>query len=65
MVSLHDPNLNARFAVHLIPIGKGEFLDLGRQGEGLRDPKIAEFSEVDIELSAGPREDFLVQVYAL
>ncbi len=64
MVALHDLNLAAHFADHLILIGKGEILAQGRPDEVLRDPKIAEIYGVDIELSTGPREDLLVHAYA-
>jgi iron complex transport system ATP-binding protein len=64
MVALHDLNLAARFADHLILLGKGEILAQGRPDEVLRDPKISEIYGVDIELSKGPREDLLVHAYA-
>ncbi|MGH1467225.1 MAG: ABC transporter ATP-binding protein [Cognatishimia sp.] len=64
MVALHDLNLAARFADHLILIGKGEILAQGAPKDVLRDPKIAEIYGVYIELGTGPRKDLLVHAYA-
>ncbi len=64
MVALHDLNLAARFADHLILIGHGTIVAQGAPADVLRDPKIAEIYGVNIEISTGPRKDLLVHAYA-
>ncbi|SMX27229.1 putative siderophore transport system ATP-binding protein YusV [Pelagimonas phthalicica] len=64
MVALHDLNLAARFADHLVLIGQGRVLAQGSPDEVLRSAAISETYGVDIEISTGPREDLLVHAYA-
>ena len=64
MVALHDLNLAARFADHLVLLGQGRVLAQGRPEEVLRAPAISETYGVEIEISTGPREDLLVHAYA-
>lgn len=64
IVALHDLNLAARFADHLLLVGNGRILAQGAPGEVLRSPAISETYGVDIEISTGPREDLLVHAYA-
>ncbi|WP_424987159.1 ABC transporter ATP-binding protein [Microbulbifer sp. S227A] len=63
MVALHDLNLAARFADHLILIGGGEVLAQGHPNEVLRSPAISSTYGVDVEITTGPREDLLVHAY--
>ncbi|MDO6727661.1 hypothetical protein Q4544_12025 [Cognatishimia sp. 1_MG-2023] len=64
MIALHDLNLAARFADHLILIGQGRILAQGKPYDVLSDPMIASTYGVDVELSTGPRKDLLVHAYA-
>lgn len=64
MVALHDLNLAARFADHLILLGDGRVLAQGSPDEVLRSKAISEAYGVDIEISFGPRKDMLVHAYA-
>ncbi|MEM7445088.1 MAG: ABC transporter ATP-binding protein [Pseudomonadota bacterium] len=64
IIALHDLNLAARFADHLILIGNGRVLAEGPPHEVLRSVAIAETYGVDIEITTGPREDLLVHAYA-
>ncbi|SCZ64585.1 iron complex transport system ATP-binding protein [Epibacterium ulvae] len=64
MVALHDLNLAARYADHLILIGNGVIQTQGTPEEVLNSPKIAEVYDVDVELLVGPRKDLLVHAYA-
>ena len=64
IVALHDLNLAARFADHLVLLGQGRVLAQGTPGEVLRSPAISETYGVDIEITSGPRKDLLVHAYA-
>ncbi|MEM9429335.1 MAG: ABC transporter ATP-binding protein [Pseudomonadota bacterium] len=64
IVALHDLNLAARFADHLILLGQGRVLAEGPPASVLRDPALAETYGVDITLTTGPREDLTVHAYA-
>lgn len=64
IVALHDLNLAARFADHLLLVGNGRILAQGAPNDVLRSPAISETYGVDIEISTGPREDLLVHAYA-
>ena len=64
IVALHDLNLAARFADHLILLGQGQVLAEGPPGKVLRDPAIGRTYDVDIEITTGPRKDLLVHAYA-
>ncbi len=63
MVALHDLNLAARFADHLVLVGRGRVMAEGRPDDVLRSPAISEIYGVDIEITTGPREDLLVHAY--
>ncbi|MEJ6396066.1 ABC transporter ATP-binding protein [Gymnodinialimonas sp. 2305UL16-5] len=63
VVALHDLNLAARFADHLILLGGGRILAEGPPDEVLRSAAISETYGVDIEITRGPREDLLVHAY--
>lgn len=64
IVALHDLNLAARFADHLLLIGNGCVLAQGAPDEVLRSSAISKTYGVEIEISTGPREDLLVHAYA-
>lgn len=64
MVALHDLNLAARYADHLILIGQGRILAQGRPEDVLRSKAISDTYGVDVEITTGPREDLLVHAYA-
>jgi len=64
IVAMHDLNLAARFADHLILIGRGKVLAQGAPADVLRTPSIAATYGVEIEISTGPREDLIVHAYA-
>lgn len=63
IVALHDLNLAARFADHLILICKGQVLAEGPPKEILRRPEIAETYGVKIHITTGPKEDLVVHAY--
>lgn len=64
IVALHDLNLAARFADHLILLGQGRILAQGPPEVVLRSKAISETYGVDVEISTGPRKDLLVHAYA-
>lgn len=64
VVALHDLNLAARFADHLILLGNGQILAQGSPKEVLNSPALAATYGVEIEVTSGPREEFLVHAYA-
>lgn len=63
IVALHDLNLAARFADHLILIRQGRILAEGPPEEILQRPEIAETYGVDIRITTGPKEDLVVHAY--
>ena len=63
VVALHDLNLAARFADHLLLLGRGRILAEGAPDQVLRTNAISETYGVDIEISEGPRKDLLVHAY--
>ncbi|MCX7561427.1 ABC transporter ATP-binding protein [Sulfitobacter sp. F26204] len=64
IVALHDLNLAARFADHLVLLGQGRVLAEGSPSEVLNDPALSATYGVDITISKGPREDLTVHAYA-
>lgn len=64
IVALHDLNLAARFADHLILLGQGRVLAQGTPDHVLRSRAISETYGVDVEITTGPREDLIVHAYA-
>ncbi|GAA6180102.1 ABC transporter ATP-binding protein [Shimia sp. NS0008-38b] len=64
LVALHDLNLAARFADHLILLGKGRILAQGTPETVLRSAAISETYGVDVAISTGPRKDLIVHAYA-
>ena len=64
LVVLHDLNLAARFADHLILLGQGRIVAEGPPETVLRSKAISEIYGVDVEITTGPREDLLVHAYA-
>ncbi|MGH1416614.1 MAG: ABC transporter ATP-binding protein [Pelagimonas sp.] len=63
IVALHDLNLAARFADHLLLVGQGRILAQGAPNDVLRSSAISDTYGVEIEISTGPREDLLVHAY--
>ncbi|MEM8813317.1 MAG: ABC transporter ATP-binding protein [Pseudomonadota bacterium] len=63
IVALHDLNLAAGFADHLILLGHGTVLNEGNPEKVLRSPAISETYGVDIEIGFGPRKDLTVHAY--
>ncbi len=63
LVALHDLNLAARFADHLILLGEGRILAEGPPDTVLRSDAIARTYGVEIEVTEGPRRDLLVHAY--
>ncbi|MGD1883219.1 MAG: ABC transporter ATP-binding protein [Paracoccaceae bacterium] len=64
IVALHDLNLAARFADHLILLRQGEVLAEGPPNDILRRPEIAQTYGVDIHIATGPKEDLVVHAYS-
>ncbi|MEM6890090.1 MAG: ABC transporter ATP-binding protein [Pseudomonadota bacterium] len=64
IVALHDLNLAARFADHLILLRRGEVLAEGAPHDILHRPAIAETYGVDIHITTGPKEDLVVHAYS-
>jgi len=64
IVALHDLNLAARFADHLILLRAGQVLAEGTPAKVLHRSEIAETYGVDIHITTGPREDLVVHAYA-
>ncbi|MEP3046954.1 MAG: ABC transporter ATP-binding protein [Roseibium sp.] len=63
IVALHDLNLAARFADHLILLGEGRVLAEGAPAEVLGLEVLAQTYGVEVEVFNGPREDLLVHAY--
>ena len=63
IVALHDLNLAARFADHLLLMRKGRICAEGALGAVLRRNEIAETYGVTIEITEGPRSDLVVHAY--
>ena len=63
IVALHDLNLAARFADHLILLRQGQVLAQGSPQEVLHRPEIAATYGVDIHITKGPKEDLVVHAY--
>lgn len=63
IVALHDLNLAARFADHLVLLGKGRVLAEGAPADVFATDVLAQTYGVDIEVFQGPREDLLVHAY--
>lgn len=64
MVALHDLNLAARFADHLILLGQGRILAQGPPETVLRSSAISQTYGVEVEISTGPRKDLIIHAYA-
>ena len=64
IVALHDLNLAARFADHLILLGQGRVLAEGTPAEVLPQDNIATTYGVQIEITQGPRKDLTVHAYS-
>lgn len=63
VVALHDLDLAARYADHLILIGGGKILAQGTPCDVLSDPLIAQTYDVAIETAQGPRKELNVHAY--
>ena len=63
VVALHDLNLAARFADHLLLMRKGRICAEGASDRVLRQEEIAETYGVAIEITNGPRNDLIVHAY--
>ncbi|MEM1162358.1 MAG: ABC transporter ATP-binding protein [Pseudomonadota bacterium] len=64
IVALHDLNLAARFADHLILLRQGQVLAEGPPHQILHRPEIAETYGVDIHITTGPKKDLVVHAYS-
>jgi len=64
VVALHDLNLAARYADHLILIGGGKVLTQGPPDQVLSDPMIAQTYDVEIQTALGPKQELNVHAYA-
>jgi iron complex transport system ATP-binding protein len=64
LVALHDLNLAARYADHLLLIGQGKIIAQGAPVDVLSDPLIAQTYGVTIEVAQGPRQELNVHAYA-
>ena len=64
IVALHDLNLAARYADHLLLIGSGQILAQGAPDVVLSDPLIATTYDVAIQTGEGPRNELNVHAYA-
>ncbi|MGJ8627393.1 MAG: ABC transporter ATP-binding protein [Sulfitobacter sp.] len=64
IVALHDLNLAARYADHLLLIGSGQILAQGSPEVVLSDPLIAKTYDVEIQTGKGPRKEINVHAYA-
>lgn len=64
IVALHDLNLAARFADHLILLRQGQVLAEGPPDEILHLPEIGETYGVDVHITTGPKEDLVVHAYS-
>ena len=64
IVALHDLNLAARYADHLLLIGSGQILAQGKLDAVLSDPLIAATYDVSIQTGLGPRKELNVHAYS-
>ncbi|WP_435138869.1 ABC transporter ATP-binding protein [Pseudopelagicola sp. nBUS_19] len=64
IVAMHDLNLAARYADHLLLIGSGRILAQGRPETVLSDPMIADSYNVAVQTGTGPRKELNVHAYA-
>lgn len=64
IVALHDLNLAARFADHLLLLRQGEVLAEGPPHDILRRREISETYGVDVRITTGPKEDIVVHAYS-
>lgn len=64
IVALHDLNLAARYADHLLLIGSGQILAQGKPDAVLSDPLIAATYDVSIQTGLGPRKELNVHAYS-
>lgn len=64
IVALHDLNLAARFADHLLLMRQGQIRAEGPPAVVLRQSEIPETYGVAIEITEGPRKDLIVHAYA-
>ena len=64
IVALHDLNLTARFADHLILLRQGRVLAEGAPAQVLHQPEIGATYGVDIHITFGPKKDLVVHAYA-
>lgn len=64
IVALHDLNLAARYADHLLLIGSGKILAQGKPEQVLSNPLIANTYNVAIQTGIGPRQELNVHAYA-
>ena len=63
IVALHDLNLAARFADHVMLLGNGEIQVEGPPDDVLRSSMISDIYGVDIEIALGPRMELAVHAY--
>lgn len=63
IVALHDLNLAARYADHLLLIGAGKILAQGPPEQVLADPLIAQTYDVAVQTATGPRKELNVHAY--
>jgi iron complex transport system ATP-binding protein len=64
IVALHDLNLAACYADHLLLIGSGQILAQGKPDAVLSDPLIAATYDVSIQTGLGPRKELNVHAYS-
>lgn len=64
IVALHDLNLAARFADHLILLRQGQILAEGPPDQILHRPEIGATYGVEIHITTGPKEDLVVHAYS-
>ena len=64
IIALHDLNLAARYADHLLLIGGGKILAQGSPSDVLSDPLIAQTYDVFVQTARGPRQELNVHAYA-
>ncbi|MEM7379302.1 MAG: ABC transporter ATP-binding protein, partial [Pseudomonadota bacterium] len=64
VVALHDLNLAARFADHLILLGNGCVRAAGSPKDVLSTPELAETYGVQIALGTGPQKEISVHAYS-
>lgn len=64
IVALHDLNLAARFADHLILLGEGRVRVQGAPADVLGTPDLSDVYRVAIEVAQGPKQEISVHAYA-